>query len=101
MPALHACVHRQKFQALLSHDKGYSMYRAACATCARPVLPYLGVYLSDVTFIHQGNPDIMPSAEAEAAGATGKCIVPYPYVPYVLFSKVGCTLTVHRAVRSP
>lgn len=51
------------------------MYRAACATCARPVIPYLGVYLSDVTFIHQGNPDIMPAAEAQAAGATGRCIL--------------------------
>lgn len=66
------------------------MYRAACATCSRPVIPYLGVYLSDVTFIHQGNPDIIPYASLAATGNVLTAPGADGPEPIILFSKVRC-----------
>ncbi len=51
----------EKIGALLSHEKSFCVYRAALAQCARPAVPYLGVYLTDLTFIQQGNPNTIPS----------------------------------------
>lgn len=35
----------------------YKMYREAIHLANPPLLPYLGVYLTDLTFIEDGNPD--------------------------------------------
>lgn len=40
----------------VSHDRNYAAYRAALRKAQAPCLPFLGVYLTDVTFCHEGNP---------------------------------------------
>lgn len=46
-----------KTRQLMAYEKSYSTYRKALSTCSLPVIPYLGIYLTDVTFVHHGNPD--------------------------------------------
>jgi len=68
-----ASVHRLKFtkeempkhtqqvytelQAQLSSNSAYKEYRALLSKANPPCLPYLGVYLTDLTFFEEGNPD--------------------------------------------
>ncbi|KAF2071514.1 hypothetical protein CYY_007175 [Polysphondylium violaceum] len=68
-----ASVHRLKFtkeempkhtqqvytelQAQLSSNSAYKEYRAILSKSNPPCLPYLGVYLTDLTFFEEGNPD--------------------------------------------
>jgi len=44
-----------KFGELLSSEKGYKNYRARVHNINPPLLPYLGVYLTDLTFLEDGN----------------------------------------------
>ena len=68
----------RRIGALLSHEHGWRVYRAALASCPRPALPYLGIHLTDATFVHQGNKDYVEdvvagntsAAAAAAAAAT-------------------------------
>jgi len=49
-----------KFKELvkLMHPQGsFKMYRQALAKSKTPIIPYLGCYLTDLTFIEDGNPD--------------------------------------------
>jgi len=47
----------KKFEKLLSNDGNYSAYRKRLAQTTGPCLPYIGVHLTDLTFIEDGNPD--------------------------------------------
>ncbi|ORY01559.1 ras GEF [Basidiobolus meristosporus CBS 931.73] len=38
------------------HSRNYCAYRAKLKTSDMPCLPFFGVYLTDLTFIHEGNP---------------------------------------------
>lgn len=42
---------------LLSSAKSYNNYRTRIHAVNPPLMPYLGVYLTDLTFIEDGNPD--------------------------------------------
>jgi hypothetical protein len=69
----YASVHRLKFtreempkhiqqvfnelQAALSSNQSYKEYRTLLSRANPPCIPYLGVYLTDLTFIEDGNPD--------------------------------------------
>jgi hypothetical protein len=71
-----AAVHRLKFTrmelpqkrqelfgelvSLMSTEGNYGRYRGALTESAPPCIPYLGVYLQDLTFIEDGNPDTLP-----------------------------------------
>jgi len=44
---------------LMQTEGSYRNYREALRTARTPVLPYLGVYLTDLTFIEDGNKDMM------------------------------------------
>jgi len=46
----------QELKELTSHDKAYATLRAAIQSTNPPVIPYLGMYLSDLVFIEEGNP---------------------------------------------
>ena len=46
-----------EFEALMSVEGSFKAYRTAFASTAPPLIPYMGVYLQDLTFIEQGNPD--------------------------------------------
>jgi RasGEF domain/RasGEF N-terminal motif len=58
---------RKQFSALIeemSPDMNYRQYRAELKAVSPPCVPYLGVYLTDLTFIEDGNQD-------EVEGAAG------------------------------
>ncbi|GAM19410.1 hypothetical protein SAMD00019534_025850 [Acytostelium subglobosum LB1] len=44
-------------QALLSPNGSYKVYRERLNQTSSACIPYLGVYLTDITFIYEGNPD--------------------------------------------
>jgi hypothetical protein len=44
-------------QSALSSNASYKEYRALLARTVPPCIPYLGVFLTDLTFIEEGNPD--------------------------------------------
>ena len=42
----------------MSHEGSYRAYREILHHCDPPTIPYLGTYLTDLTFIEDGNPDM-------------------------------------------
>ncbi|KAN0031445.1 hypothetical protein ACTFIV_005309 [Dictyostelium citrinum] len=48
-----------ELQFHLSSAQAYKEYRALLAKANPPCLPYLGVYLTDLTFFEEGNPDFI------------------------------------------
>lgn len=40
----------------VSHQRNYAEYRATLRSAHTPCIPFLGVYLTDMTFCHEGNP---------------------------------------------
>ncbi|RKP02709.1 hypothetical protein CXG81DRAFT_10478 [Caulochytrium protostelioides] len=58
-----ATKHRHAFQVLchaMQNDKNYAAYRTRLRSTAAPCLPFLGLYLTDLTFTEDGNPDMRP-----------------------------------------
>ena len=53
---------------LMSPQKSFSNYRTALRACKPPAVPYLGVYLQDLTFIEDGNPETLPNASPLTPG---------------------------------
>eukprot|EP01125_Pyxidicula_operculata_P016700 TRINITY_DN577_c0_g1_i3.p1 TRINITY_DN577_c0_g1~~TRINITY_DN577_c0_g1_i3.p1 ORF type:complete len:1211 (-),score=280.78 TRINITY_DN577_c0_g1_i3:2634-6266(-) len=49
----------QELQELTDRDKNYANLRKVLKNSDPPVLPYLGMYLTDLTFIEEGNPDYL------------------------------------------
>jgi len=49
----------EKVMALTSPQSNFSAYRTALRNAPVPVIPYLGQYLSDLTFIEDGNSDTL------------------------------------------
>ncbi|KAJ3437416.1 ras guanine nucleotide exchange factor i-related [Anaeramoeba flamelloides] len=47
----------QEFKDDLSSNQSYKKYRSILHRINPPCIPYLGVYLTDLTFIEDGNPD--------------------------------------------
>lgn len=45
----------QEIGAFISHESNYKVYREACTKSRQPTVPYLGVFLADLTFIDEGN----------------------------------------------
>jgi hypothetical protein len=48
-----------ELEAVMSVEKSSQSYRAALHNSNPPCIPYLGTYLSDLTFIDEGNPDML------------------------------------------
>jgi hypothetical protein len=46
-----------ELKAFMDTNGNFKMLRTAIHTANPPVIPYLGIYLSDLTFIEDGNPD--------------------------------------------
>jgi len=44
---------------LMNPQSSYANYRNTVKTKTLPVIPYIGVYLSDITFVDEGNPDMI------------------------------------------
>jgi hypothetical protein len=48
-----------ELQALISQDNNFRTFRNAIINLKPPCIPYIGVFLTDLTFIEDGNPDIL------------------------------------------
>ncbi|XP_015750636.1 PREDICTED: ras guanine nucleotide exchange factor J-like [Acropora digitifera] len=46
-----------KMEILMDTKDNYKRYRQALATSPTPSVPYFGIYMKDLTFIAEGNPD--------------------------------------------
>jgi len=48
-----------RFQEMMSTASSYKNYRAALKAAQSPILPYIGISLTDLTFLETGNPDTL------------------------------------------
>jgi len=46
----------QQLKLVTSHTSSYKEYRAALRRAELPAIPYIGIWLTDLTFIEDGNP---------------------------------------------
>mmetsp|Transcript_5456 Transcript_5456/g.16679 ORF Transcript_5456/g.16679 Transcript_5456/m.16679 type:complete len:1010 (+) Transcript_5456:72-3101(+) len=49
----------EALKKLMSTDNNYGAYRERLATSSPPLLPYIGIFFTDLTFISDGNPSII------------------------------------------
>jgi len=49
----------KELELTMSVDGSSKRYREALHNCNPPIIPYLGTYLSDLTFMDEGNPDFI------------------------------------------
>ena len=47
----------EELRSLLSSDKNYANLRVTLKNVDLPIIPYLGMFLTDLTFIEDGNPN--------------------------------------------
>lgn len=48
-----------ELKGIFNPEKNYRNFRAAMATASPPCRPFIGTYLTDLVFIHDGNPDML------------------------------------------
>jgi len=53
----------QEMAALMAPEKNYSKFRKHLHRIDPPCIPYFGVYLTDLTFIDDGNKDLIPGTD--------------------------------------
>ncbi|XP_038063807.1 rap guanine nucleotide exchange factor 1-like isoform X1 [Patiria miniata] len=53
----------QEYCQLIDSSASFRTYRAALAEAEPPCIPYLGLILQDITFVHIGNPDLLPDSD--------------------------------------
>ena len=57
----------KEYLALIDSSGSFRMYRQVLADTQPPCIPYIGLILSDLTFIHVGNPDFLPNGAVNFA----------------------------------
>uniref|UniRef100_A0A182W8D2 CRK SH3-binding GNRP n=1 Tax=Anopheles minimus TaxID=112268 RepID=A0A182W8D2_9DIPT len=50
----------KEYCALIDSSSSFRAYRQALAETIPPCIPYIGLVLQDLTFVHIGNPDLLP-----------------------------------------
>eukprot|EP00762_Andalucia_godoyi_P000953 ANDGO_03792.mRNA.1 Ras guanine nucleotide exchange factor A len=76
--------------ALMESNSSFKNYRSALHQCSPPCVPYLGVYLTDLTFIEDGNQDFL-DADQKIVNWSKRMLVSsiisevqqYQHTPYV------------------
>ena len=58
----------ETLDSLCSTDANRKAYRQALSAATPPCIPYLGVYLTDLTFLDEGNPDRVKHRVGEGTG---------------------------------
>uniref|UniRef100_A0A3P8U8I1 CRK SH3-binding GNRP n=1 Tax=Amphiprion percula TaxID=161767 RepID=A0A3P8U8I1_AMPPE len=53
----------EDFSSLIDSSSSFRAYRAALAEVEPPCIPYLGLILQDLTFVHLGNPDFLMTSQ--------------------------------------
>ncbi|TFY59291.1 hypothetical protein EVJ58_g5868 [Rhodofomes roseus] len=54
----------EALRKLSDHARNYNEYRSRLRNTAPPAIPFLGLYLTDVTFCREGNPSFRPSPKS-------------------------------------
>lgn len=55
----------EKLCAIMSPQRSFASYRAAIRSAQPPLVPYLGIFMQDMVFIEDGNPDSLKGHPAE------------------------------------
>jgi len=86
----------------MNADSNFRLYRLSVSKASSPCIPYLGLYLKDLTFIEDGNPDYLATREKrtniinfekmERIANVIKSIRMHQQTPY-LFHRVDSMLT--------
>jgi hypothetical protein len=58
----------QECMTTMSNDRSFRNYREKLMFASPPCVPYLGIFLTDLTFVEDGNPDLVKSK-------TGKMLI--------------------------
>ncbi|XP_022622247.1 rap guanine nucleotide exchange factor 1-like isoform X2 [Seriola dumerili] len=53
----------EEYSSLIDSSSSFRAYRAALAEVEPPCIPYLGLILQDLTFVHLGNPDTLMTSQ--------------------------------------
>lgn len=82
--------------SIMQSTKNFASYRAAMHQVSPPCIPFLGVYLTDLTFIEDGNPDrlrhderLINFAKQHMTSEVVREIMIYQSIPYVSFLHIG------------
>ncbi|KAM8886389.1 rap guanine nucleotide exchange factor 1-like isoform 2-T2 [Spinachia spinachia] len=82
----------EEFSSLIDSSSSFRAYRAALAEVEPPCIPYLGLILQDLTFVHLGNPDTMTTSQGSKVNFSKRwqqfsildTLRSYQQVPYTL-----------------
>ena len=53
----------EELKELMSYRRNFGDYRGVIKTAKPPCIPFLGLYLTDLTFIEDGNKDFLANSE--------------------------------------
>jgi len=57
----------KEYCALIDSSSSFRAYRQALAEATPPCIPYIGLILQDLTFVHIGNPELLPDGSINFA----------------------------------
>ncbi|KAJ1894747.1 hypothetical protein LPJ66_005005 [Kickxella alabastrina] len=75
---------------IMRTDRNFAEYRDSLHSCNPPAIPFVGVYLQDLTFIEDGNDDMIPSsrlinfAKRQRTSKTIRDLQQFQNIPYNL-----------------
>ncbi|XP_037619237.1 rap guanine nucleotide exchange factor 1-like isoform X2 [Sebastes umbrosus] len=83
---------REEYSSLIDSSSSFSTYRGALAEVEPPCIPYLGLILQDLTFVHLGNPDMLMTSQGSKVNFSKRwqqfnildTLRSYQQVPYCL-----------------
>lgn len=61
----------KEYCALIDSTSSFRAYRQALGETSPPCIPYIGLVLQDLTFVHIGNPHLLPYNELPTLGKFG------------------------------
>ncbi|KAK9521931.1 hypothetical protein VZT92_018434 [Zoarces viviparus] len=82
----------EEYSSLIDSSSSFRAYRAALAEVEPPCIPYLGLILQDLTFVHLGNPDTLMTSQGSKVNFSKRwqqfnildTLRSYQQVPYTL-----------------
>ncbi|OJJ42664.1 hypothetical protein ASPZODRAFT_124995 [Penicilliopsis zonata CBS 506.65] len=105
-----ACNSLRPLQALISSTQNYQTYRDKLQSTVPPCIPFLGVFLKDITFIEDGNPALTPDNlinfqkytllaatlhDIQRLKETPYCLQPVPELQDYLAGQLQCAVDLH------
>ncbi|KAJ3321086.1 hypothetical protein HDV06_004644 [Boothiomyces sp. JEL0866] len=79
---------RAELETLMSAQSSYKNYRVSIHSIAPPCIPYIGTYLTDLTYIEDGNPDLIDGlinfSKKELISKVIREIMEYQQFPYTI-----------------